>query len=43
MFPIDKGITTTYPGTKMGILIMREVSYSGSYSWTTPCPAVLNC
>lgn len=31
MFSIDKSITTTYPGTKMGILIMREVSYSGSY------------
>jgi len=31
MVTIDESIGTTYPGTKMGILVMKGVSYSGSY------------
>ncbi len=30
MFTIDESIGTAYPGTKMGILVMKGVSYSGS-------------
>jgi len=30
MFSINESIRIAYPGTKMGILVMREVSYSGS-------------
>ncbi|ARE89760.1 hypothetical protein [Clostridium formicaceticum] len=36
MFTIDKSISTAYPGTKMGILVMKEVSCPGSYEeWDT--------
>lgn len=31
MLTIDKSISTTYPGTKIGILVMKGISYSGSY------------
>lgn len=34
MFKIDASIHITYPGTKMGILVMKDVSYFGLYTET---------